>query len=159
MAQIELKNIKLLKSLSEETPAYTAVVYLDGKKAAEVSNHGHGGPDMVHWVWKDAEARVEAHFASLPPTVCEYFPEGLPQTLECWCHTTVWDQDMIKSIRRSKKLSGITTDGKELEWKCPATDLPRVRASIEARHPGIRFFCEMTDAQILAIAKGEKLAA
>jgi hypothetical protein len=45
MKNIELKNIKVHLGLSEETYAYTAVVYVDGKKAVEVSNQGHGGGD------------------------------------------------------------------------------------------------------------------
>jgi len=43
---IELKNLKTLASLSEETHCYTAKIYIDGKPAFDASNHGHGGPDL-----------------------------------------------------------------------------------------------------------------
>jgi hypothetical protein len=43
--KIELKNIKVAHSLSEETNAYTATVYVDGQRAFEASNHGTGGCD------------------------------------------------------------------------------------------------------------------
>jgi len=46
--KIELKNIKEVKALSEETPCFTATVYIDGKKAGEVSNHGTGGCNNYH---------------------------------------------------------------------------------------------------------------
>lgn len=42
---IELKNITYNARLSEETPAYAASLYVDGKKIGTVSNAGHGGPD------------------------------------------------------------------------------------------------------------------
>jgi hypothetical protein len=43
--KLELKNIKVHLGLSEETHAYTAMLYADGKKAVEVSNQGRGGGD------------------------------------------------------------------------------------------------------------------
>jgi len=43
--KIELKNISYYKQGSEETPCYNATVYVNGKKAIEVGNDGHGGMD------------------------------------------------------------------------------------------------------------------
>lgn len=43
--KIELKNIKIMASLSEETTCYSATVYVDGKAAFAASNRGHGGGD------------------------------------------------------------------------------------------------------------------
>jgi hypothetical protein len=41
--RIELKNVKLNRQLSEETPCFTATVYISGKQAGRVQNSGHGG--------------------------------------------------------------------------------------------------------------------
>ena len=46
--KIEMKNISYYKRGSEETPCYNATVYVNGKKAVEVSNDGHGGSDRQH---------------------------------------------------------------------------------------------------------------
>lgn len=46
--RLELKNVKVAESLSEETTAYTARLYADGKPVADCSNHGQGGPDMYY---------------------------------------------------------------------------------------------------------------
>jgi hypothetical protein len=46
--KIEMKNISYYKRGSEETPCYNATVYINGKKAVEVSNDGHGGCDRQH---------------------------------------------------------------------------------------------------------------
>lgn len=46
--KLELKNISHYARGSEETPCYNATVYINGKKAIEVSNDGHGGCDRQH---------------------------------------------------------------------------------------------------------------
>lgn len=60
MRNIELKRISYNERLSEETFAYAADVYLDGRLFASVSNDGHGGCDMQHpangFTYKDLEA-------------------------------------------------------------------------------------------------------
>ena len=43
---IELKNFKPSASLSEETTAYTATIWVDGKRAFTAKNGGYGGPDF-----------------------------------------------------------------------------------------------------------------
>jgi hypothetical protein len=48
--EIGLAGLKHMASLSQETHAYTATVTLDGVRAFEASNHGHGGCDMYHRV-------------------------------------------------------------------------------------------------------------
>jgi hypothetical protein len=75
--KIELKNISYNASLSEETSAFTGRIYVDGVYTADVSNHGHGDPDMVRAVkgqearlaaaeaWCKAQPPVEAHGMSL----------------------------------------------------------------------------------------------
>ncbi len=42
---LEVKNISHYARGSEETPCYNATVYINGKRAIEVSNDGHGGMD------------------------------------------------------------------------------------------------------------------
>ena len=45
---LELKNISHYARGSEETPCYNATVYINGKKAIEISNDGRGGMDFQH---------------------------------------------------------------------------------------------------------------
>jgi hypothetical protein len=42
--KIELKSIQYSEKLSEETNAFSANLYIDGKLAGTASNRGHGGP-------------------------------------------------------------------------------------------------------------------
>jgi len=41
--KVELKNVKFSEHMSEETNAFTADVYVDGKKCGYAKNDGHGG--------------------------------------------------------------------------------------------------------------------
>ena len=45
---VEVKNISHYARGLEETPCYNATVYINGKKAIEVGNDGHGGMDKQH---------------------------------------------------------------------------------------------------------------
>lgn len=62
-----LKNIKINHKLSEETYCYTATLYLNGKKVAECSNHGHGGNDLYRWVSEAARDEARAAARALDP--------------------------------------------------------------------------------------------
>ena len=46
---LTLKNLKIVKEMSEETLCFHATLYLDNKKIGNVSNHGQGGPNDYHF--------------------------------------------------------------------------------------------------------------
>lgn len=54
----ELKNVKINRTLSEETLCYSASLYVDGRKVADVSNRGHGGPTDILFIPGVHEARA-----------------------------------------------------------------------------------------------------
>jgi hypothetical protein len=62
--KVELKKFTANARLSEETLAFHAEIYVDGKRAGEVSNHGTGGPEEVHWIDRAAGKRVNAWLLS-----------------------------------------------------------------------------------------------
>lgn len=62
--KITLKNIKYFPSLSEETHCFSATIYVDGVKAGEASNHGHGGSTEVHP--RSLFEKLQAYGATLP---------------------------------------------------------------------------------------------
>lgn len=45
---IELRNIQIQDRQSEETTAFTASLYVDGKKVGRAGNSGKGGPSNYH---------------------------------------------------------------------------------------------------------------
>ena len=62
---VELRNIKHAAFASDETECFQASVWIDGKRAGEVSNEGHGGPNS-YWPL-DLETRLNTYAATLPP--------------------------------------------------------------------------------------------
>lgn len=67
--KIELKNLKVAKFLSEETVAFTATLYVDGKKVGSVNNNGQGGPNNIcidHSKYPGLQEKMEEYAASLP---------------------------------------------------------------------------------------------
>ena len=62
--KIELKNLKHYPSMSEETTCFQASVYIDGKKAGDVKNDGHGG---AHYFYPFGLAeKLNSYGATLP---------------------------------------------------------------------------------------------
>ena len=47
---VELKAVKTAKHLSQETIAYSASIYVDGKRIGVVSNSGTGGGNQYDWL-------------------------------------------------------------------------------------------------------------
>ena len=150
--KLELRSITHNTRLSEETPAYAADLYVDGVKAAHLSNHGTGGPDMCHWLDRAIEAKVDAHFAALPKE--KYGNYELQPNLESWAHTQLENRAFLKSFKRSlaKKIIIYTADKRGLNLKATPDRLPAIRAQIETKYPGAIILNEASDEQLLAIA-------
>jgi hypothetical protein len=101
--KIEVRNLKHSPSLSEETNAYTATIYVDGKRAIDASNHGTGGPDMYRpiapFTYKDIE-RVDAWLKANNPKDTSYGIE-IEHSLE------IEIGDQVENILARKQLDKI----------------------------------------------------
>lgn len=102
---IELKNLKVAASLSEETTAYTATIYIDGKPAFHASNHGTGGSDDFHAIAPfgyDDLKRIDAWLAENKP------PIDLGQGFKPMpCDLELFVGQLIESAERTKRLTRI----------------------------------------------------
>jgi hypothetical protein len=104
---IELKAIKHSQTLSRETHAYTATIYVDGKRWGAVLNDGGGGSDYVsplaggYGTTKELEDRIKATYGKSKP--CNLFPEGMEQTLETVCGDLVNEFLFVRDWRRKLK--------------------------------------------------------
>ncbi len=72
--EIVLKSIKVVKSRSEETICFTAVMYVNGSKTADVSNDGRGGSHNFYIHNNELFKKAESYTASLPPTDGSFGP-------------------------------------------------------------------------------------
>jgi|TARA_R110000824_G_scaffold21142_4_gene79086 hypothetical protein len=109
--KIELKNIKVHLGLSEETHAYTAMLYVDGKKAVEVSNQGHGGGDYQYPVNGQSVEKINDWCENNLPkwslseaqgggAVAGAMEKEFKTDLEMWCHNQVNDHLIMKDMKR-----------------------------------------------------------
>lgn len=116
--QIELKNIRTVTAMSQETPCYSATVYVDGKPAVDVGNAGHGGADRQN---KRREAAVEiadleAYIAcEMPPLdMSVHGMDPVPCTLEIWCHRQLDEVADRNRLRRFLKSGVVYVEGGKL---------------------------------------------
>ena len=108
--KIELKSIKFSEAMSEETNAFTANLYINGKKVGYCKNQGHGGctdynadsPEQ-----RPVIAEAEAYCKALPKTKWKNmeFDQSLEsvidQLLENWLkarETKKFERKMTKAI-------------------------------------------------------------
>jgi len=64
--KITLKNVKTYEDMSEETLAFSATVYVDGKKAGTASNHGCGGCNEYHGFSRELFDTLDEYCHNLP---------------------------------------------------------------------------------------------
>lgn len=71
---LSLKKVKYYAELSEETPCYTAELYMDGKKVATIKNDGRGGSTDVHYTegWQSKSAQKLEEYAQNNPVVYNF---------------------------------------------------------------------------------------
>lgn len=111
--KIEVKNIKHSRSLSEETNAFSADLYVEGIKIATCTNRGNGGSTDIFLNYtkeKDKEKyrellkKAEAFAKTLPGVKSEFKKNGLlPMDLEFFVDLAV-EKDLAQAhIKRFVK--------------------------------------------------------
>lgn len=127
--KIELRNIKRAAFASEETDCFTATVYIDGVRAGEVSNDGHGGCNRYHP--RSLEERLTAHAKTLPMVVSDTLKDGNGQPFTYQPDADAVIGDLLsahmaeKDLKRALKSRLLWTEGAKL-WqskKVPETTL------------------------------------
>ena len=106
--KIEMKNISYYKRGSEETPCYNATVYINGKKAVEVSNDGCGGCDRQH-TYPESEFNLREIdkwcVAKFGQSSWEYNGQtySTDLDLEHYCHDELYKHLDTKLLRKNMK--------------------------------------------------------
>jgi hypothetical protein len=117
--KLELKNISYYERGSESTPCYNATVYVDGFKAIEVSNDGHGGcdrqltyPEMQKGLLQEVNKYCIEKFGQ------ETWENGgktysIDIDLETWCQTEMYIAQDKKLLKRAMKKNVMFFKNKE----------------------------------------------
>jgi hypothetical protein len=164
--KLELRKVSWSKALSEETPAYSAQVWIDGRYFCDVSNHGQGGCDcqyppkgMTNSDFRpllDAmNARIKAEFPAETVDVGTADAFTMEQDLESLCQKELYRLDLAKTVKRSlaKKVMWLK-DGKQWEIKIGAAPVDEVIARMKAKYGIEKTLNEMTlDEAVAALEK------
>ena len=119
ISKLELKNISYYKQGSEETPCYNATVYVNGKKAVEVSNEGRGGSDR-QFAYPQFMEEWDSHMGNLLQTLDQYciktfgtkkYEWGEVEIdLEHWCQDRLYDHLEQKKLKTDMRTKYICVD-------------------------------------------------
>jgi hypothetical protein len=116
---VELKRFTTNARLSQETTAFAADVWVDGKKAGHAENDGHGGCTIVH-LDPSIRGAVEAHGKTLVPA--EYkFVSGTE-----WVVDQLVEAELQKRADKSIAKRIANADAKE-KAKCAQQGLQAAR--------------------------------
>jgi len=102
---IELKKFSHNARLSEETNAFTADLYIDGKNVGYAKNDGQGGSTEYHWhTKKDGEiiAQAELFCLGLPPHTYPATPHSRAMTFNM---TLEFHIDLLVEAELKKKVT------------------------------------------------------
>jgi len=136
--KIELKNVLFAEYLSEETNAFTADLFVDGKKIGFCRNDGRGGNTMVNFYDledKEKFREVEEYCKTLPPLTYNWGGEehSIDMNLEHLVDDLFenWlKQKEVKKLERKMKthlMWGVpnTLSYKSVNYKRPLNDFPK----------------------------------
>jgi hypothetical protein len=118
--KVELKNLKSYSGLSRETAAFTAALYIDGKRAADLRNDGNGGCNEMHFDDRALEQKFYDYCKSLPPVPSGYEGMGdLEMNADFFISLLVEKEEQKKYLKtKCRKQTLFTLKGdKEGEWR------------------------------------------
>lgn len=160
---IELRKISHSASLSEETHAYTAQVWVDGHHICDVSNHGHGGCDMQH----PAKGFTRENIAALNDYIKQNAPKRsleaspgntfeMEETLETICGELVNQHLTAKDLTRLLKrtVAFVRADAKGvMTYKGKMSDVDKTKMIVVTaqKYPGVHILNAMPFADALAL--------
>lgn len=144
--KIELKSLRIYDRMSEETIAFTADVYVNGKKVAYAKNDGQGGSTYYHRYPNADRALLgaaEGYCKGLPPEVSEYngktyeMEQSLESVIDAWVYRVDAENQKAKFQKRLEKnmVKGLcvgTPDSYEVIWWKGVT-IPQMMASANGR--------------------------
>lgn len=151
--KIELRSVQVHLGLSDETPAYTARLFVDGAHFANVRNNGHGGCDLVD-APKSKEKDFRGHLEHLEGWIGDTYPETdmsehsmdpMRESLEGLCHGLVWLHVDKRNLRSTltRNLMALD-DGKIFAWTKKGRDLEVMKGAIRVKRPEATFLDDLS---------------
>jgi hypothetical protein len=100
--KVEIKNLKVAENLSEGSLAFTASIWINGKKAGGAKNQGRGGMtdvDLYYWEGDQARRNNELH-DELREYVKQFTWEYGQHRVDTYIDELVFEEDKRQSLKR-----------------------------------------------------------
>lgn len=145
---IELRKLRVVAALSEETACYTAEIWIDGVRSFAASNRGHGGADDYHQLGSVTEAEVN-DWLRANRTARVYRGVTLEPNLEHEVAHLMDVAEQTKSMKRRLRTSVITIEsGAVYTYPLKGRPAAAVIAAIRKSKPGAEILNDGADAVI-----------
>jgi hypothetical protein len=135
---VELKSLRIYDRMSEETIAFTADVYVNGKKVAYAKNDGQGGSTYYH-PYPNADRTLlgaaEGYCKGLPEK--DGFPQDLESVIDEWVYRVHNEKAKAKFQKQLEKnmVKGLCVGTKDayqiISWK--GVTIPQLMARVDGR--------------------------
>lgn len=96
----ELRNVKFHDDMSQETQCFSATLYIDGKKAANVRNDGQGGCHLFDWFDSKLAVPFINFCKAMPATPSSIDGQLLPMDDERYVDQLLNQYEEQKSLKR-----------------------------------------------------------
>jgi len=151
---IELRKLRIIKALSEETPCYAAEIWIDGALAFHASNRGRGGADDYRQAGAITEAEVNSWLRAERPQRSSHgmtFDPNLEDEV-----ARLMDQAEQHALLRRRLRTHIVTIEDDAVYSYPLKGRPAVviAAAIRAKKPDAEI---VNDAGEAGIARAVQL--
>ncbi len=139
---IELRKLKIIKALSEETACYTAEIWIDGVLSFHASNRGHGAADDYRRSGALTEAEVNAWLKANRPARSFHGMTFEPD-LEHEVARLMDEAEHLALLRRRLRTNVVTIeDGEVYTYPLKGRPVAALMSSIRAKKPDIEFVNE-----------------
>jgi hypothetical protein len=164
--KIELRKVSLNKRLSEETFAYAAQIWVDGRHFCDVQNHGQGGMDMHYPPKGEANRDFQPRLDALEKRIAAEYPKNsfeaagkfhtCDATLETVCGDLLARREVEAQLRRDLKRKVLwLKDGKVWQVTMKGTKGPeqvgKLIEVVKQKHGVARTLNEMPFDEALAV--------
>lgn len=98
--KIELKRLSFNARLSQETNAYAADIWIDGKKVGEARNDGGGGETIIHIMPRALHEKAEAFCKAMPNEPEHDLEMNLELYIDLMAEQMIRNQEELKQYKR-----------------------------------------------------------
>lgn len=104
--KVQLKRLQVHARLSEETTAFTADVWIDGKRVGYAKNDGHGGETFVHVTNPTLATALREYGDARVPDQYKTFTPGDAWIIDGLVEEALVAKDLARVVKQTARIDG-----------------------------------------------------